>query len=1162
MRLTSFFFDSPNILYTFVNYREKNMKLKIVFIVILSLLVNSSYTQINIQWEARLNGVGNFIDKAVYLVLDADGNTYVTGTSYNGTSYDIMTVKYDSDGVELWRTSYGGVGIDEGHAIALNTLGNVFVTGSRFIGGTDWDIVTIKYSAATGAIIWSIIHPGSGQFDTGVDVVVDNANQIIVAASLTAAGAGNTDFLTIKYNNVGTLVWSNIAGGTRSDIPKVLMVDASNNVYVGGHHEYTVGSTYFDFKLIKYNSSGVIQWSVTEDSGFGKLDTPHAMALDASNNIILAGSGFTDILNEEDYLTMKFNNSTGALMWKSIYAGNAEALDVVNAVAVDDLSNVYVTGKSKSIATSEDFYTIAYNSLGTEIWSHRYSTVGLKYDEAKDIQISDDFASVYVTGYSFYAATNNDFATVKYNAADGNVEWTTIFNGPSSNSDQALKMQLDPTENIFITGNSHGGATNLDFSTIKYCQLTTSASPDTSVCIGGSVDLVATGGDDVTWEVLSGDAGSMSCSLCETMTATPTESTVYIVSSTSLSGCVDYDTVSVVVNDLPTVSIYNDTPLDFCLGDSVVLYTDTYDAYDWSTGGDEVATTVFTGGTVTLTVEDTNACSNTAEVEIIVYDIPFVDAGVDVSICPGTSVELDASGAVSYLWNAHPTLVGLLLPNPTASPVAATAYVVTGTDGDGCQNRDTVVVSLFTLPAVSAGPDETICLGDSVNLLATGATSYLWTFSPSLSELDIADPWASPTILTEYFVTGTDDNGCTNIDSINVSILALPAINAGIDTVVCIGGTIQLFATGGLPGMYVWEDDPTLSSLVVYNPFATPGSPTYYYVTGTDINGCSNSDSVFVDTYDLPAVFAGLDENLCIGDSVHLNATGALSYLWGSDPSLSALDVADPWANPLTTKTYTVTGVDVNGCENEDEITVNVIPLPGISAGLDVAICFGDSTQLDASGGVLYVWDFEPTLSNFLIGDPWASPLVTKTYIVEGTDAFGCSNTDEVTVTVNPLPAVPVLSVDSVFIISSVEIGNQWVLDGDLLAGETNDSINYVEIGLNGEYWVILTNEFGCSVESNRIENPIFITDVSVPEFDGLRDVMIYPNPTLGLINIVCDENLDQITVLSLDGKVIYQENNLQAGTSILDLYSLPSGTYLIQFVRGDQVMVKKAVKQ
>ncbi len=1135
--------------------------MRIIGVLILGLMTWGVQAQINIQWEARLNGAGNFIDKASDLILDAAGNTYVTGSSYNGTSYEIVTVKYNSSGVELWRNTYGGVGIDEGHAIALNTLGQVVVTGSRFIGGTDWDIVTLKLNGSTGALIWANIFTGSGQFDSGVDVVVDGSNQILVVGSLNA-GAGNTDFVTIKYNNVGTLVWSQVNGGAGNDLPKVILVDASNNVYVGGHHEFSVGTTYFDFKLLKYNSSGVLQWAVTADSGFGKLDTPYAMALDPSNNIILAGSGFTDILNEEDFLTMKFSNSTGAVLWQRFYAGNAEALDVINAVATDDLGNVYVTGKSKSIETSEDYYTIAYNSAGTEIWSDRYTTPGLRYDEAKDIVVSDDNTSVYITGYSFYTETNNDFATLKYATGDGELIWNTIFNGPSSNSDQALKMRLDPTENIFVTGNSHGGATNLDYSTIKYCQLTTVASPDTSVCTGGSVVLTASGGDDVTWEVLSGDAGSMSCSLCESMTATPSENTVYIVSSTSLSGCIDFDTVEVLVNAIPSVTIYHDSPLEFCAGESVILYTDTYEAYDWSTGSVLNSTEVFTAGTVTLTILDTNACSNTAEVELSVFDLPTVDVGADLSICPGESVTLSASGALTYVWDANPTLVGLLLPNPVASPVVATEYRVTGTDVNGCVDRDSIIVSLFSLPVVSAGPDETICIGDSVNLLAVGAVSYVWDTNPTLSSLIIPDPWATPLGLTEYFVTGTDVNGCTNRDSINVSTLALPAINAGIDTVVCLGNSVQLFASGGLPALYEWVFDATLSELFIHDPLASPLVPTYYFVSGTDINGCSNSDSVFVDVYGLPPVFAGLDENLCIGDSLLLGASGALTYLWGSDPSLSALDVPNPWANPLSTKTYTVTGVDANGCENSDAVTVNVIPLPSISAGVDVAIWAGDSTQLDATGGVLFVWDFDVTLSNFLIGDPWANPIVTTTYTVEGTDAFGCSNMDEVVVTVNPLPAVPVLSVDGAFIICSVDAGVQWILDGTELVGETNDSLNYVEVGSNGEYWVEITNEFGCAVESNRIENPIFITDVSLNENQAVVDVIIYPNPTNGMITVLSEVDLDQIILYSLDGKVIFTETNLLSGPNQLDLSDLPAGTYMIQLVKQDQLIVKKIVKQ
>lgn len=1117
--------------------------------------------QINIQWEARLNGDGNFIDKAVDLELDAAGNTYVTGSSYSGSSYQVVTVKYDSDGTEQWRADYGGTGIDEAHALVLDSNGDVIVTGSRFISGTDWDIITVKYDGTTGAELWAVINPGSAQFDSGVDVAVDGSDNVLVLGSRTGGSMGDTDFLTLKYTPAGSFIWARALGGTGNDLPKVIQVDASDNIYVAGHREFAVASTYFDFYVAKYDAAGTLQWSKTEDSGFGKLDTPYAMTLDAAGDIILGGSGFTDILNEEDYLTMKFANATGALIWKRTYAGDAEGLDVINAVVTDAANNVYVTGKSKSSANSEDFYTIAYNSAGTEIWAERYTTPGLRYDEAKDIRISDSDLSIYITGYSFYPTTNNDFTTIKYNAADGVQEWVTIFNGPSSNSDQALRMKLDPSENIFITGNSHGGSTNLDYSTIKYCQLTTTASSDTSVCDGGSVDLTATGGEDVTWAVLSGDFGSMSCTLCETMTATPDVTTVYIVSSESLSGCVDYDTVLVEVNPIPTLAIYNDTPLDFCLGGSVTLYTDTYAVYDWSTGDVDSFAVVTDAGTVSLTVIDENGCTNTTSAEVSTYDLPVISVGDDLSVCPGESVVLNATGGVTYAWDPNPTLSSLIIPNPTASPVTDTEYKVTGTDDNGCQNRDSLFVFVYDLPVVSAGSDETVCLGDSVSLLATGATSYVWDAHPTLSDLLIPNPWASPTTLTEYFVTGTDDNGCVNRDSVNVSVLASPDISAGLDTAVCAGGSVQLFASGGLADMYIWNDDPTLSETDVFDPFASPLTGTNYIVEGTDINGCSNTDTVFVAVYALPLVNAGPDENVCMGDSVHLNATGGISYVWDSHPSLSDLDIPNPWASPIASHTYTVTAEDANGCVNSDDVTVSVIPPPAISAGSDVSICEGDSTQLNASGGVIYVWDFDPTLSNFLIGDPWASPVVTTTYIVEGTDAFGCSNTDEVTVSVNPTPTAPVLTREDIYIISSIPVGNQWYHESGELVGETNDSLNYVEIGLNGEYWVVFTDEFGCSVESDRIDNAIFITDVSIVENQTSFNVQVYPNPAHDLLNIAFDGEMDQIRILTLDGKEVYRDTNVQPGIYQVGLNDLSAGTYLIQLVKDGNMVVKKLVK-
>lgn len=1137
------------------------MLLRIVSVLVAVFCAVSTEAQINIQWESRLDGTGSFIDNVEDLYLDASGNTYVTGSSYSGTSFDLMTVKYDADGAEEWRSSYGGSGIDEAHGLIVDSNGDVIITGSLFIGGTDWDNVIVKYDGLTGTEDWDVIVGGTGNFDSGVDVVVDSDDNVIVLGSRSSSPT-DVDFVTLKYNPAGVFIWEELLGGTGNDLAKIMTVDASDNIYVAGHREFTIGTTYFDFFAAKFNSAGVLLWSNTEDSGFGNLDTPFAMTIDGANDVILAGSGFTDILNEEDYMTVKFSGVSGAVIWKELYAGDAEAFDLVNAVAVDGSDNVFVSGRSKSIETSEDYYTIAYSSLGVELWADRYSTDGLEYDEATDIRVSDDDASVYVTGYSFNGGTNNDFTTLKYDATDGSQEWITIFDGPSSNSDQAVKMALDGSENIFITGNSHGGLTNLDYSTIKYCQLETLGPADTSVCETGSVVLTATGGDDITWEVFSGDFGSMSCTMCASMTATPDENTVYLVSSTSDSGCEDYDTVVVVVNAIPSPVIYNDTPLEFCADGSVTLYTDTYDSYDWSTGGIEISEVVTLAGIVNLTIVDINGCTNSISVEVETYDLPIVEVGDDISVCDGESVELNATGAISYVWDEDPTLSSLLIPNPVATPIIDTEYKVTGTDDNGCTNRDSLFVLIYDIPSVNAGSDETVCVGDSVNLMAIGATSYVWDAEPSLSSLDIADPWASPTILTEYFVTGTDDNGCTNLDSVIVSTLAIPDIDAGEDDALCIGGTVGLFATGGIADLYVWNDDPTLSETDVFDPDATPTIDTEYIVEGTDINGCSNVDTVLVVVYDLPAVDAGLDDGICLGDSTQLEASGATIYTWDSDPTLSALDIFDPWANPITTRTYTVTGVDDNGCVNTAEVTITVYEFPIIDAGDDISICQGDSTQFDASGGMLYIWDFDPTLSNFVIGDPWAKPTATTTYTVEGTDGFGCSNTDEIIVTVLPLPSPPVLTIEDIYIVSSIEVGNQWYHETGILTGETNDSLNWIDIALNGEYWVIYTNDDGCSIESDRIDNPIFITGVGIFEHETELNVRLYPNPTNDLLSIAFDESLDQLTLLTLDGKVILTETNLNSGVNQLSLAHLPSGTYLIQMIKDDQVLVKKVIKQ
>lgn len=1126
----------------------------------LSLFFSQLYLfgQINVQWEARLNHlVGNFIDKASDLALDAAGNTYVTGSSYDGASYDLVTVKYDSDGNEIWRSEFGGSGIDEAYAIVLDNNNDVIVTGYQFISGTDYDIVTIKYNGTTGAQIWAVVNTGSTLFDSGKDVTVDASNNVIVAGTY-GFSTTDVDYIVIKYNSAGVQQWSYSNGTSLNDEGKVVTTDAAGNIYVAGHSEFSVGTTYFDFLVLKFApGGGAPLFNVTYDSGYGKLDTPHAMKLDAAGNIYLGGQGFTTVEDEEDYLLMKFNNS-GTFQWRRLYAGDAEGLDRINALDIDlSTGNIYVTGRSKSIANSEDYYTISYDSNGNELWSDRFSSAGLGFDEASDISVGAS-GNLYVTGYNYNGATNNDYTTVKYDLS-GNLIWQTSFDGPSSLSDQAIKMKLDPMENIFVTGKSHGGpSTNLDYSTIKYCQLETLGGADDAICVGQNTTLTATGGINITWSVFSGDMTSLSCTNCSSVVVDPSVTTVYLVSSESATGCIDFDTVEVIVNSIPTPTIYADGPLSFCTGGDVVLSTDTYVSYLWSTGATSNNITVNTSGNYSVNIVDGNGCQNSANVNVTVFALPAISAGADFNLCPGSSQNLNATGGSTYLWNVNPTLSQLNIPNPVATPTVLTQYIVTGTDVNGCANKDTVVVSMFTLPTVNAGSDGQVCVGDSWPLNATGASSYAWTSNPTLSALNIPNPVATPTSQTEYFVTGTDGNGCTNIDSVTISTINLPNINAGADKFICEGDNVQIFVTGGIS--YDWIPDPTLSSTSISNPFASPLTTTTYTVNGTDINGCTNSDNVIVNVYTLPNVSAGSDTSVCVGGTIQLLATGANTYTWNPDASLSNLNISNPFATPSGATTYFVTGIDINGCENSTQVTVDINPLPSINAGSNVAICFGDSTQLNATGGTIYIWSFNLTLSDFVINNPWAEPSVDTWYYVSGTDANGCTNVDSVLVNVNPLPAEPVLILDSVFVISSYPTGNQWYLNGNPVVGQTNDTLNYVEIGQNGGYTVEYTDVNGCSIFSSP-SNVIIIFDVSINE-SGKFSFNIYPNPTNGLITIESENNADNIAIYNSNGQLIYNEYQVQAGQTKIDLSDFEDGVYIIRFIAGDTIETRKIIKQ
>ena len=540
---------------------------------------------------------------------------------------------------------------------------------------------------------------------------------------------------------------------------------------------------------------------------------------------------------------------------------------------------------------------------------------------------------------------------------------------------QGVAFTPSTTTTYTATGTSAAGCTNTDQVLVTVNPIpVVSAGPDVSICSGGSTTLTASGATTYSWS----PGGQTTASI----TVSPASNTTYTVTGTSL-GCTASDAVTVTVSGNAPINAGPDVSI--CAGASTTLTGTGGNTYSWAPGGQTTAAITVTPATTTtytLTGTDGNGCIGSDQVVVTVNPLPIVNAGVDQIVCTGTSVTLTASGASTYSWNNGVT------QGVAFTPAATTTYTVTGTTAAGCTSTDQVVVTINPLPTVNAGVDQTICIGASVTLTASGASTYSWNNGVNQGVA------FAPAATTTYTVTGTSAAGCTNTDQVLVTVNPLPMVNAGLDQTVCSGTAVTLTATGA--STYTWNNGVTQG--VAFTPAAT----TTYTVTGTDGNGCTNTDQVVVTVNPLPTVNAGADQAICIGASATLAASGASTYSWNNGVTQGVA------FTPAATTTFTVTGTSAAGCTNTDQVVVTVNPLPAISAGPDVSVCTGGSVTLTGTGGVAYSWN-----NGVNNGVPFV-PASTTTYTVTGTDANGCINTDQITVSVltnAPINAGPDVSI-------------------------------------------------------------------------------------------------------------------------------------------------------
>jgi len=477
--------------------------------------------------------------------------------------------------------------------------------------------------------------------------------------------------------------------------------------------------------------------------------------------------------------------------------------------------------------------------------------------------------------------------------------------------------------------------------------------------------------------------------------------TDFEVSNLSCPICLTIDNTSINLLDPNPPALGAGLDQTVCDGSQVTLTANNPDGaiITWDNGVTDG--TAFTPGVgiITYTVTANLAgCISTDQVNVIVNPLPTINAGLDQVICDGDQVTLVATnpGGAAITWNNGVT------DGIAFTPVLGTTTYTVTADLLGCISTDQVDVTVNPLPVIDAGLDQIVCDGDQVTLLATNPNGAAVSWDNGVTD---GTPF-TPAVGTITYTVTADLLGCISTDQVDVTVNPLPVVNAGLDQIVCDGDQVTLTANNPNGAAIAWNNGVTDGT-----PFA-PGVGTTTYTVTADLLGCISIDQVDVTVDPLP-VFA-----LSSTDPTACGATDGTITIGGLTPGASydvsfngggvAAFIADGAGNivllGLGAGSYTDFEVSLNGCLAIDGSVITLVDpnSPTVSAGVDQVLCLGDQVTLTANNpdGAAITWD-----NGVTDGTAFAPALGTITYTVTA-DLLGCISTDQVDVTVNPLPVI------------------------------------------------------------------------------------------------------------------------------------------------------------
>jgi hypothetical protein len=707
-------------------------------------------------WGTYYGGTTNN-DTGISLATDDSLNVYMCGyadnnagtiiatsgahqSTFGGGNIDAFLAKFNTHGVRLWATWYGGNGDDWGYGVATDTLGNVFITGYTNTG-------------SAGVISTT----GSHQVNNG-------------------GGNNGRDAFLVKFNRAGVRQWGTYYGGNGDDYGEGVSTDPAGNVYLvgktetisgtaiatAGSHQSAYGGWTSDAFLAKFNTNGVRQWGTY----YGGLDMESNASVYADRNNNIYMSGCTRSQNAAAMTTpgchqsvfggstlkaylVKFNTS-GVRQWGTYYGGSGN--DYSYSICADTSSNVYMIGYSTTtvgtaIATLgshqstygggfSDCYLVKFDVNGVRQWGTYYGGTGFEYSNAVTTDIT---GNVYLTGYTdsntgtVIATTGShqtsiaglaDACVAKFTSAGVRV-WGTYYGG--TGQDYIYSAVSEGIDKVYIAGfsssttgtfianpGSHqsyfgGGSQDGFLAKLIDCSTTgptvTINTPTNNLCNGGNIGAAsvnASGGTSFNYNwVPSGGTASIASNLA-----------AGVYTCIVLNQCTLKVASTVTITQPPAINI-TAANATVCAGNTITLTASASGgsgtlSYSWTTGSSSntTAVTPTLNTTYSINVTDINSCVKTKSVSVTVNPSPTISAVTSNSLlCVGQSATLNATGAVNYTWN--PGGVGSSI---VVSPTTNITYTITGSDANGCVNSSQLTQSVSACAGVSMISGQTFGL--------------------------------------------------------------------------------------------------------------------------------------------------------------------------------------------------------------------------------------------------------------------------------------------------------------------------------------------------------------------------------------------------------------------------------------------------------------------